>query len=177
MNLREGTRRLALILGIACAFGSPINAQTQTGGDAKVSLELGSVTVWLGMPETEALSGFQRAGYKVLGMPSALTKMIVNDKTAYSVGFKGGRLVYADREWPSSGSGELDAVLRAMAALASHGTTSCSIIHAPISKPDGSLNRIFIDCGERSVLLAKGTFEASGENRFVTISERIGEPQ
>jgi hypothetical protein len=129
------------------------------------------------MPETDALLGFQRAGYKVLGEPSALTRMIVNDKTAYSVAFKGGRLAYADREWPSSASDELGAVISALAALASHGASSCAIVHAPISQPDGLVDRVFIDCGERSVLLAKGKYEQLGGHNFITISERIGEPQ
>jgi hypothetical protein len=79
VNAEKGTRRLALILGIACAFGGPLNGQTQTG-DPKISLEIGSVTVGLGMPETDALFGFQRAGYRVFGKPSDSNKLVVSDK-------------------------------------------------------------------------------------------------
>ncbi len=157
VNLRGGTRRLALLLGIVCAFGGLLHAQ-QADGNPKVSLDLGSVTVWLGMQKTDALSAFQLAGYTVTGKPSEETMFVVGNSTTYSVAFKRGRLSFAGREWLTSSSDELDAVLNALAALASHGASSCAIAHQPLSSPDTSVDRVFVDCGERSVLLAKGKF-------------------
>jgi hypothetical protein len=129
------------------------------------------------MPESDALSGLQRAGYKVLGKPTDPTRNVVSDRTTYSVAFKNGRLVFADRGWPSSTSGELGAVLSALAALASYGASSCAILHEPLSNPNWSVDRVFIDCGERSVLLMKGKVDGAGNAIIVGIEERIGKPQ
>jgi len=154
----------------------PHQAPTSTQAFAtKVSLDLGSVTVWLGMQETDALSAFQLAGYRVMRKPSEQMIFIVGNSTTYSVAFRDGSLAYADREWPSSASDELGAVLKALTALASHGATSCSIVDNPLNQPDMSAIRVLIDCGARSVLLAKGKYGQTDDNKFVTISEQIGE--
>ena len=168
------SQRLALILCVACALGGPLNAQRQVGV-SKVSLDLGTYTVWLGMPETDALSGFQRAGYKVIGKPSDPAwplRFVVSDRSTYSVAFRDGKLIFADRAWASSASDELGTVISALASLASHDAHSCTIIYAPLNNPDNSAERVFIDCGERSVLLAKS--KISGFGNAMTITERIG---
>jgi hypothetical protein len=49
---------------------------------------------------------------------------------------------------------------------------SCYIAHSPMSSPDSSSNRVFVSCGQRSVLIGKGTIMG---HAFVTISDRIGD--
>ncbi len=135
-----------------------------------VSLELGSVTVWLGMTQTEALLKLQRAGYHVEG-DSAMR--IVNDgEKVYTIEFENGQLTFADREWHSQGTNVMDAVLGALTALASYGPASCAVTHAPITQPDYASDRIFIECGKRSVLLSQGHF---GSVSTVSADERIGQ--
>lgn len=144
----------------------------------KVSLELGSVDVWLGMLEDEALLKFQKAGYQVLPNSSTeVRKLIKNENHIYSVEFKNGRLTYAVREWYSSGTDEIDAVLGALSAMTSHGAEECSINHDTLSNPDESADRILIYCGERSVLLVKGKSGSLGKDTFVRVAERIGQTQ
>ena len=159
--------------------GNPPIAVAQTRqGQSQVDLELGAVRVWLGMPETDAVAAFKRAGYTVIGeVHSGAGIMVVSDKTSYPVSFKEGRVAFAAREWVSSSSDRLGEVIKALSALASHGANSCSILHDPISNPDNSVDRVFINCGERSMLLATGKFSSLGEKPYVTIEERIGEPQ
>jgi hypothetical protein len=145
---------------------------------SRVSLELGSVTVWLGMPKTEALLQLQNAGYQVLGQPSEVSKVPKNGNQFYDFSFKNGMLAYADRNWYSSQTDEMDAVLGAMAALVSEGAEACSISHDPVSKPEESADRIFINCGERPVLLMKSKVNLTEKGAtFVNVDERIGEAQ
>jgi hypothetical protein len=156
MNLREGTRRLVLI-GIVCASGALMTTYAQSAaGNAKVSLNLGSVTVWLGMPQSEVLLQFQSAGYRVTGEGNTRT-VAIGDSPAM-IGFQDGRLKYATMEWYTytPGQDEMDVVIRALTDLASHGGAPCSIVPDRMNTPDGSANMIFVDCGEWSLMFVKG---------------------
>jgi hypothetical protein len=165
-----------VVSGAVCVLGSstPVVAQAPIG-HSKVSLELGSVTVWLGMSQTDALLQFQSAGYKVSANGTTAKTSVEDENRVYSIWFKGGKVVCAEREWYSSGRDEIDAVLSALAAVASHGTSSCSILHDTINEPEQSAERVLIDCGERSVYLAKGKITSSTEIQYVSVVERIGQ--
>jgi hypothetical protein len=152
----------------------PVEAQTPSNYP-RVSLELGSVTVWLGMSQTDALLQFQSAGYKVLGDSTTARTNVQDGNHVYSIWFKGGKVICAEREWYSSGSDGMDAVLGALAAMASHGARSCSITHDTVNEPERSVERILIDCGQRSVYLAKGKISSTNEVKFVSAFERIGQ--
>jgi hypothetical protein len=87
--------------------------------------------------------------------------------------FKNGQLVFAEREWNTKDKDGLDAVLGALGALAEKaGNQPCSVIQSPVSSPDSSYSRVFVVCGSRSVLVAKGTLMSQP---FVDVSERIGD--
>lgn len=173
MNARKGTRRLVLVLSIACGFCGGLNGQTQTG-DPKISLELGSVTVWLGMQETDALSGFQRAGYKIGPGSTEVSKILVNGSTIYGVWFKKGRLTFAERDW-LQGRDVMTAVINGLASLQTQGANNCSIIHQPNIKPGVSIDTIYIYCENRSVVLSNGNVNVDGKTYTeLSVKERIG---
>jgi hypothetical protein len=162
--------------GTACVLGSLSVAEAQVvSRHPKLSIDLGSVTVWLGMPQTDALLQFQSAGVKVLGDGTAGRTNIQDGSHVYSIWFKNGKVVCAEREWYSSGRDEMDAVIGALSAVASHGESTCSIVHDTIGEPDHSGERILLDCGQRSVLLLKGKSDASNGMKFVDVFERIGQ--
>ena len=56
----------------------------------------------------------------------------------------------------------LPTVMSALASLIDKGATQCTIEHAPISDPDMQLNRIFICCGLRGILLTHGNSKIAG---------------
>ena len=140
----------------------------QSSGD-RVALDLGSVTVWLGMPQQEVLSKFEAAGYRV--QPVNETTMVLNGERVYDVKFTAGRLSYADRDWIGRDVKAFDAVIGALGALAQYGGSPCRVSHDPIAEPGHSADRIFISCGKRSVLIIKGKLEG---NDTVDVYERIG---
>ena len=165
-----------VVSGASCVLGSSTPAVAQAPiGHSKVSLELGSVTVWLGMSQTDALLQFQSAGYKVTAGGTTSRASVQDGNRVYSIWFKGGKVVCAEREWYSPGRDEMDAVLSALAAIASHGANSCSIMHDTINEPDQSAVRVLIDCGGRSVYLAKGKITPPTEVQYVSVLERIGQ--
>lgn len=162
--------RLVFVLSIF--FVLPTNTG-QPPQRPRVSLEVGSVNVWLGMTKEEATKKFSDAGYQVT--IAADDKLLMRrGSDAQILWFKEGRLAFANQGWYTTDkTDELDAVLGALGSLAEKvGNQPCSVIHAPISSPDSSSNRVFISCGERSVLIGKGTIMG---HTFMDISERIGD--
>jgi len=175
MNLRIGARSLALLLGIIVVASSlKLLSQSVVSQQARISLDLGSVTVWLGMPQTDALLKLQSAGYRVFGEGETRT-VSIGDSPAM-LGFKNGKLKYATREWYTSGQDEMEVVIRALTDLASYGRKDCSIVPDHMNNPDGSSDIIFVVCGERSLMFVKGkaVVKGAGEAPVVEVQERIG---
>ncbi len=160
---------LRLLIPVVLFF--PFAAQSQ---QAKVSLDLGSVTVWLGMPRQELINKCAGAGFKQMFADDDGI-LFTDGKRNYNTQFKDGRLAYADLDWYSS-KGELDAFQTTMAALASMVDShrdlipACAITHEPLNKPDYQVDRIFISCGKRSFLL----LALSGGKKSYGIMESIG---
>lgn len=163
--------RLALVLLLLPFALAADTAQVHE----RVSLEVGTVNVWLGMTQEEAAKKFQEAGYKVIfaGDQLLLKRDMKNDTEGHVLWFKAGQLAFADREWNTKVKADIDAVIGALGELAEKSKNeSCYITHSPISSPDSSSNRIFVSCGQRSVLIGKGTITGMA---FESISERIGD--
>lgn len=175
MNRRIGVRFLAMLLGILVMI-SPLMLLSQSvrSQSNRVSLDLGSVTVWLGMPQSDVLLQFQSAGYEVTGKGETRT-VSIGDSPAM-LGFTNGRLKYATREWYASGQDEMEVVIKALTDLASYGGRGCSIVPDRMNNPDGSSDIIFVTCGERSLMFVKGkaAFKGAGEIPVVEVQERIG---
>jgi len=165
-------------MGTACAYSqapsNPVAFHAQSAArHARVALDLGAVTVWLGMPQSDALLQFQSAGYRVTGNGDTRT-VSIGDSPAM-IGFRNGRLKYATREWYTPGQDEMDVVIRALTDLASRGGTSCSIVSGRMNTPDGSGDTIFVSCGERSLMFTKGeVIGKTGVVPVVEVQERIG---
>jgi hypothetical protein len=123
----------------------------------RLSLEVGTVTVWLGMTQEEAAKKFRDAGYEATLAGNQL--LLKSGSEAHVIWFKAGRLAFAEREWNTAYKVEqVDAVIGALGALAEKANNEpCSVIHSPVSTPNLSANRVFVSCGQRSVLIGNGT--------------------
>ena len=164
--MRFGFRAAAICMLVLAGYALG-KAQTSQ----RISLEVGSVNVWLGMEQEEAAKRFRDVGYEVMHSGDKL--LLKNGDDAHIFWLKDGRLAFADREWITSDkSDKIDAVIGALAELATKaGNQSCAVVHSPLSSPDASSNRVFVSCGQRSVLIGKGSLMGRS---YVTVSERIG---
>ena len=160
----------ALLLLTLCA--STVFAQVGN----RVSLELGTVTVWLGMDKAAVKQQVEARG--MIFNPSNPTNVLVVDtqtKRVFTLQFEHDKLVYADRNWLRDESKALPSVMDALAALIDQGATNCTIAHAPMSSPDTKMNRVFVNCGQRGILLTYGSENLAGQSYTDNaISERIG---
>jgi hypothetical protein len=172
-------KAILAVLFIAAAVIPTLPQRANHTQQNRVSLDLGPVTVWLGMPKTEFLSVAKEAGYKTTdfgvkeGAKENDVVMSSGEKitgTYYSLRFnKAGLLTYADRRWPDDDKSPYEAV---MGALNTVDGQKCTVSRQPLSEPNYNLDRIFLFCDKsRSILLTYGRvhgFDASGE-----VSERI----
>lgn len=163
--------RFKVFVLILLIFLPVLADQPQSQPRARVLLDLGTVTVWLGMPKDEAVKKFVDAQYIVTDMGD---QILVHLGSVYygRLAFKNNRLVFTFVEWLKADTDEVDAVLGALGALAEKGPSPCVLSHQPLSQPDSTLNRVFVICGDRSVLIGHGKV---GNSPFVSITERIGE--
>jgi len=160
--------RLAIVLLLLPFVLAADTAQVRE----RISLEVGTVTVWLGMTQEEAAKKFRDGGYEAnLAGEQLLVKSV---SEAHVLWFKAGRLAFAEREWNTAyKADQVDAVIGALGELAEKTKNEpCSVIHSPVSTPNLSADRVFVSCGQRSVLIGKGTITGQA---FVDITERIGD--
>lgn len=165
---------VSLLLVSLVVLPALLPAQTgkpQSQPNERVSLEVGSVTVWLGMPKAELTKRFSDAGYEITELGDKVFAHFGTE--AHDMRFKNGRLVFADVEWYNSKNDEIDAVIGAIGALANKNQLRpCVVSHEPLSEPDASFDRVFIVCGDRSVLIGKG--KIAGQ-LILDVTERIGQ--
>jgi len=149
--------RLVFVLLLLSALPAGMKHSPSPQRSERISLEVGTITVWLGMTQEDAVKKFGDAGYQVTFANNTLSVHSASD--SHILQFKNGKLVFADREWYTKyKSNELDAVLGALGSLAEKARNQpCEVIHSPLSSPDSSSNRVFVSCGDRSVLVGRGT--------------------
>jgi hypothetical protein len=153
--------RTASMIQLALAFflavsGLALNAQVK---GEKTSLELGSVTVWLGMPRQEVVKRCASAGYSVIQGPGDELEIrdsekLTADSHIFRVIFKNDRVTYASRNWYSSKAKPFDAVLGALEQLG--GARGCFVVHDQDKSPGSTWDRVFVTCGLRRVLIEIG---------------------
>jgi len=142
----------------------------------RVSLELGTVTVWLGMEKAVVKQQVEARGMNF--NESSPNNVIVADlqaKRVFILLFVHDKLVYADRDWLRDESNALPSVMDALVALIDKGATNCTIAHAPLTSPDAKMNRVVINCGQRGIVLNYGSTTIAGQSYSGNaISESIG---
>lgn len=148
-----------------------------TNAQNRIELELGTVIVYLGQPQSEVIENLKHAGYRTGYVPEASRgsqfAFIDGDKYVYHVFFKNGLLFRATRSW-DNGEDQLRNVMSALQSILGSGLSSnCEIVHHREVHPDTDMDFVFITCGGKTVKLGLGTIE--GVKNFHGITEEIGQ--
>lgn len=162
---------VCLLLGLTSpALGKPTRQA--------VSLDCGSATLWLGMPEQSAVGALIAAGYKRTDVDSD-NPLLFYDRTAKrscDVSFSSSRLSYAARYWTDLNDGfdgVFDAVIGAFHSMTGGETrSSCEVFPGHVATPNGAQDSVDVTCGEKSVSIKKDHFPPPDMDYEVT--ESIG---
>jgi hypothetical protein len=161
----------------------------QSEPERRVDLELGAVTVWLGMPKAEAIKDFSDAGDEIrdFNEQSKCVKckfdtvlVLSPNHGTFDLRFEKARLVFANvlRSTIHNVEG-VDALLVALGELADKDTSQpCSLSHTPLRlvqflQSDVVLSTSTISCGEKSVVIA--SYKYRDKPTVIEVVEQIGQ--
>jgi hypothetical protein len=142
----------------------------------RVDLDLGPVTVWLGMSQKQATSEFSNAGYVLDPLLSTGEVFYVYRGEAKGedflgqVSFQNGRLVYASHGLPSD-EDSYDSAFSTLTNFAQKGLAVCSLSARPLIEPRRQSQRVWIRCGDRTLFLLERTVPRKSNS----VEEWIGE--
>ncbi len=167
-------RHIAVLTALLLALSLSCFAQSTP----KIALDIGSVTVYLGVPREDFIKRCATAGYRQsVADKDTIIVQIGGAVESYTVQFRNDRVVYADREWYLT-KGDLDAFESAIAALGSLADNEksplCIVSQVPVHTPDGSSDNIFISCGQRTITLSRVHLNSVAKTGY-SVREQIGE--
>jgi hypothetical protein len=157
------------LLVVLTAFSSILCArQTSSEQSSKAFIEVGSVRLRLGMSRSEVAE-------KLVG--SAITKINedswVLGKNSPSLQFTDGRLSFADRTWSTTEDDIAESLFGVVSSFNSEGYSACKITADTNSSPGSMAQRVWIDCGEKTILVMVAHPSSSGKG-YSWVSERLG---
>ena len=175
-------KRTALVLLMLAALSSLLYAQKNPSRQAgKVaSIEIAGVKLHLGMTKADVAERF--VGIQISKVTEELWAI---DKGGNSqLKFKNGRLVSANHSWINTGDDQMDALFAVVSLLNREGYSACKISTdtkvVPTTDADTgriisapSAERVWIDCGQKSVLIIKITF--NGRRTAADVVEQLGD--
>jgi len=85
--------------------------------------------------------------------------------------FSNGMLSYAEREWSTSANDVPGALFGAMTSLNKEGFSDCHVTADLYTAPDTKAQRVWIHCGEKSVLLITRFI---GDHGYTSVLEQLG---
>jgi hypothetical protein len=164
---------LSLALGLCLATLPPASGQGAPEAQ-RVSLDIGVVKVWLGMPQKLANEEFAKRGYPLEPLGDDLSIVFggagENAQHLGDVAFRSGRLIYAAREWPG-GDQSIESAFAVLTNFAREGSDLCSLSTEPLRKPDFQMERLWVTCGKRTLFVR----EKIAPRKSWGVTEWIGE--
>jgi len=171
-------KAILAVLFLAAAISTLPQKANHYPPQNRVSLQLGIVTVWLGMPKSEFMTAAKAAGYNVNDRPGLDNQVLMTLESGreitqlYTISFNKARLLkYASRVWPDTNQSPYEAMLGALKTVDGQ---HCNISHQPLNTPQSNLDRVLVDCDSgRSLLISYGKLALSPTS-FGAVDERIG---
>lgn len=173
-------KRMFLASLTLAAVSSLLYAQQRPSQQvSKASIEIGGVTLHLGMTKADVAELF--VGTQITKVSEEL--WTIGDSG--TVRFKNQKLIFADRSWMGDGVDQVDALFGVIASLNRDGYSACRVLSETMSVPitdadtgrllpeaSTSGKRLWIKCGEKSVLILK---LQTGDHLHEDVSERLGD--
>jgi hypothetical protein len=160
-------KRIALVLLTFAAMSSILYAQQKRL--SKAAIEVRGTKLRLGMTKAEVTD--KLAGTEV-------TKIHDNEWIAGSLEhlgptlqFTDGSLTFADREWTTGYNDLGEALFGVVNSLNSEGFSSCSIRADTHSSPDIIAQRVWINCGEKTIVLIRRSMTGK---TYTSVMEQLG---
>ena len=164
-------KRTAVIVLTIVGLCSILSAQQKTSPQwGRAALEIAGTKLRLGMTKgevTEKMAGTEI--YKINENNWVVGKL---ENIGPSLQFKNGRLNYADRYWVTYDNDIAEALFGAVNSLNNEGFSACTVTADTRPSPDQTAQRVWIACGEKTVLLVRRSF---GGKSYNSVYELLGD--
>ena len=141
-----------LLLAVTIRMYSQTNNATQLSKDY---IEIFGAKLQLGM--TKAVVERKLSGAEII--KSGENSWLMTSGGLSSLHFNNGRLSFADRTWHSKDNDIVDALHGAVTYFNNDGHSLCTVFADTIPDPQNSFERVWIRCGEKSILIVKSTIQ------------------
>jgi len=155
----------SLIALLSVVFVLQINYQQPDKG----SIEIGGATLHLGM--TKATISEKLRGVEIMRNDKD-DFWFVGPPPSQSIQFTNGKLSYAGRNWTTYDNDIAQTLHGAVNHFNREGYSQCRVEADSKDEPGNTLQRIWIRCGEKSILIARMSF--AGGKAYNTVEEMLG---
>jgi hypothetical protein len=153
-----------LLLGVAIRVHSQARNAAQLSKD---HIEIFGASLQLGM--TKAVVEGKLSGAEII--KSDENSWLVTTGGLSTLHFDDGKLSFADRTWHSKENDIVDALYGAVTYFNNEGHSLCAFSADTIPDPQNSYERVWIRCGDKSILIAKTTIQGK---TFEEVGEQLG---
>lgn len=142
--------------------------QTRTSmQQSKDSIEIAGSKLRLGMTKSEVEG--KLSGAQIDREDDRWTVMAGEEWSL--VHFENGRLIFAERTWHGKDNDIVDALFGAVSYFNNEGRKACSVYADTVPNPMASFERVWITCGQKSILIVRSTVNGKTGDE---VSEHLG---
>jgi hypothetical protein len=156
---------VALAALILFLFSRQLNSQQAS----KAYIEIGGTKLRLGMTKADVAE--KLAGVVITKDKEDFWLIGAEKSISQSLQFTNGRLSYASRYWPTFDNDILEAFYGAVTYLNNEGYSTCKVNADSKLEPNEKLQRVWIRCGEKTILVARASLDGKTYN---TVDEMLG---
>jgi hypothetical protein len=136
---------------------------------SNAALDVHGTKLRLGMTKGEVTD--KLAGNEVTKDNEDNWSIAPSGKLGPALQFTNGRLSYADRYWVTYDNDIAEALFGAVNSLNQGGFSACTVTADTKTDPDMTLHRVWIRCGEKSILLVR---DSLGGKSYNSVYEQLG---
>jgi hypothetical protein len=163
-------KRTALALLTIAVISSIVYAQQQTARKmSNAAIEVGGTKLHLGMTKAQVTE--KLAGHEFTKVNEDEWMLGSLKELGPTLQFTHGLLSYADRNWVTYDNDIVEALFGAVRTLNDEGFSVCTVTADDAVSPDLTSHRVWIDCGEKTVLVIRRSF---GGKSYNSVDERLG---
>jgi hypothetical protein len=164
-------KKTALVaLTLATLLSSVLYAQRSSAPQlSKAAIDVHGTKLRLGMSKGEVTD--KLTGNEITKDDEDNWNIASSGNLGPTLQFTDGRLSYADRYWTTYDNDIAEALFGAVNSLNQEGFSACTVTADTKTEPDTTAHRVWIRCGEKSILLVR---DSIGEKSHNMVYEQLG---
>jgi hypothetical protein len=146
----------AVIAFLLLAVAIRVHSQTRNAAQlSKDYIEIFGAKLQLGMTKVEVEG--KLSGAEII--KTGENGWLVTTGGLFALHFENGRLSFAERTWHGKDNDIFDALYGAVTYFNNDGHSLCTVFADTVPDPQNSFERVWIRCGDKSILLTKTTIQ------------------